>query len=168
MKKQQKKNNIFIACLIVGLFILIPAFVIKKQEDKNKKYNNWLSTEGIVTKYSRSRSSDGISSFGSKTSSSTTYEEVTFSYMIDSDEKLGIIKTSNGVKTVNNAPLNEGCKIYVLYNPTNHQDIIIDVVKDERINSYNLFMISFISISLGLIGIIISIFKKKKAKTSNA
>ena len=34
MKKQQKKNNLFIACLIVGLFVLIPAFVIKNIEGK--------------------------------------------------------------------------------------------------------------------------------------
>jgi hypothetical protein len=60
MKKQPKKNNVFIACLIVGFFVLIPAFVIKKNEDKNKKYSNWPSTEGIVTKYTRSSTSNGI------------------------------------------------------------------------------------------------------------
>ncbi len=165
MKKQQKKNNLFIACLIVGLFVLIPAFVIKKEEAKNQKYNNWLSTEGVVTKYDRSSISNGVSSFGSKTSSSTTYEEVTFSYKIDGEEKFGITKTSNAIKTLDNLPLKEGCKIHILYNPINHEDIIINTFKDERLNSYNLFIASFSLIALGLTGAIISAINRKKLQT---
>jgi hypothetical protein len=168
MKKQQNKNNLFIACLILGVFILIPAFVIKKEEAKNQKYNNWLSTAGVVTKYDRSSISNGVSSFGSKTSNSTTYEEVTFSYTIDGEEKSGITKTSNAIKTLDNAPLKKGCKIHILYNPTNHQDIIVDSIKVAQLNSSNLFMASFSLIALGLVGMTISIVKRRQTTNSNA
>jgi hypothetical protein len=168
MKKQQKKNNLFIACLIVGLFVLIPAFVIKNIEGKNQKYKNWLSTEGIVTKCNRSSISNGTSNFGSKTSSSTTFDEVTFSYNIDGEEKSSITKTSNAIKTVNNAPLIEGCKIHILYNPTNHQDIIVDVMKVDQLNSDNLFIASFVLIIVGFLGVIISIINRRKTITPDA
>lgn len=168
MKKHQKKNNIFIVCLIVGLFFLIPAFVIKKDEDKNKKYDNWQSTEALVTRYTRSSTSNGTSNFGSKTSSSTTYEEVTFSYTIDGEEKSGITKTSNAIETVDNVPLKEGCKIHILYNPTNHQDIIVDSIKVDQLNSNNIFIASFSLIALGVVGITLSIVKRSQTTNPSA